>query len=116
MNLAVGMITFDCSDPDALGSWWSQAVDGTVTPVAPGEFVMVSREAGPRLGFQRVDEPTSGKNRVHVDFTAPDVDAEVARLVALGATERDRHDMGGGFRWVVLTDPAGNAFCVGAGG
>ena len=35
--------------------------------------------------------------------------------VASGATETGRHDMGGGFRWVVLADPAGNAFCVAAG-
>jgi predicted enzyme related to lactoylglutathione lyase len=112
MSLHVAMITIDCSDPDGLAQWWSEAVDGTVTPVAPGEFVVVAAEGNPRLGFQRVDEPTPGKNRVHVDFTTPDVDAEVARLTAHGATETGRHDMGGGFRWVVLADPAGNAFCV----
>src|ERR1700712_3528911 len=64
MSLSVEMITFDCSDPDALGSWWSEAVGGTVNAVAPGEFVVVLREVGPRLGFQRVDKPTPGKNRV----------------------------------------------------
>ena len=68
----------------------------------------------PRLGFQRVDDPTPGKNRVHLDFSAADLDAEVARLVDLGATETARHGVGGGFRWVVLADPDGNAFCVAA--
>jgi predicted enzyme related to lactoylglutathione lyase len=49
-----------------------------------------------------------------VDFAAADVDAEVARLIDLGATENSRHSIDGGFRWVVLADPDGNAFCVGA--
>jgi predicted enzyme related to lactoylglutathione lyase len=47
-----------------------------------------------------------------VDFSAADVDAEVARLVAAGATETGRHAFGDNFGWVVLADPAGNAFCV----
>ncbi|MET0900145.1 MAG: VOC family protein [Mycobacterium sp.] len=115
-SLTVEMITFDSADPDRLAAWWAQAVDGTVNAVAPGEFVLVVRPAGPRLGFQRVDEPTPGKNRVHLDFTAPDLDREVERLVSLGAVETGRQDMGGGFRWVVFADPDGNAFCVGTGG
>jgi predicted enzyme related to lactoylglutathione lyase len=45
--------------------------------------------------------------RVHLDVHTDDVDAEVARLSGLGATEVARH---GG--WVVLSDPAGMAFCV----
>jgi predicted enzyme related to lactoylglutathione lyase len=114
MSLSVAMITFDCADPDTLAAWWARAVDGTVSAVMPGEFVVVSGE-GSRLGFQRVADPTPGKNRVHVDFTAADVDAEVSRLVALGASETGRHDFGADFRWVVLADPAGNAFCVAAG-
>ena len=116
MTLAVEMITFDCADPDRLADWWAEAVDGSVSPLAPGEFVVVSRAEGPRLGFQRVDDPTPGKNRVHVDFSAADLEQEVNRLVTLGATETGRHEMGSEFRWVVMADPDGNAFCVGAGG
>jgi predicted enzyme related to lactoylglutathione lyase len=112
MTLAVEMITFDCAEPNGLADWWSKAVGGTVNALAPGEFVVLSRAEAPHLGFQRVDDPTPGKNRVHVDFTSPDVDAEVSRLVAAGATEVGRHSFGDDFRWVVLADPAGNAFCV----
>ncbi|MCV7171780.1 VOC family protein [Mycobacterium manitobense] len=115
MALAVEMITFDCDDPDGLAQWWAQAVDGEVTPFAPGEFVVVIRPDGPRLGFQRVPDPTPGKNRVHLDFTAGDMEAEVARLVGLGATETGRNNFGDEFRWVTLADPAGNAFCVAEG-
>ncbi len=49
---------------------------------------------------------------MHLDFSAADVDGEVARLTAAGATEVDRHSIGDNFRWVVMTDPGGNAFCV----
>lgn len=114
MTLSLEMITVDTADPQRLADWWAHAVDGTVNVVAPGEFVVVTRADGPRLGFQRVDDPTPGKNRVHVDFAADDLEAEVARLVALGATETGRHEFGSDFQWVVLADPDGNAFCVAA--
>jgi predicted enzyme related to lactoylglutathione lyase len=112
MSLDIEMITFDCTDPDTLATWWAGAVGGEVNAVAPGEFVMVARPKGPTLGFQRVPDPTPGKNRVHLDFHAADREAEVARLVAAGATETARNNFGPEFEWVVLSDPEGNAFCV----
>lgn len=115
MTLAIEMITFDCADPDRLAEWWAGAVGGEVSPLAAGEFAMVLCPDGPRLGFQHVDDPTPGKNRVHVDFRTSDVDAEVERLTELGATETGRHSFGDEFSWVVLADPDGNAFCVGIG-
>ena len=50
-----------------------------------------------------------------MDFHAADKEAEVARLVAAGATELGRNSFGPEFDWVVLADPAGNAFCVAGG-
>ena len=112
MTLKVQMITFDCAEPAELAQWWADQFDGTTRELIPGEFVAVARADGPTLGFQKVPDPTPGKNRVHLDFHAADVDAEVARLVAAGAKETGRHSVGDKFRWVVLQDPAGNAFCV----
>jgi predicted enzyme related to lactoylglutathione lyase len=112
MALKVENITIDSTDPDTLASWWAQAVGGEVNAVAPGEFVIVARPDGPGMAFQRVDDPTHGKNRVHVDFSAADLEAEVKRLIDLGAAETGRHSFGEEFRWVVLADPDGNAFCV----
>lgn len=112
MALTVEMVTFDCTDPDSLAQWWSQAVGGDVNAYVPGEFVMVLQPDGPRLGFQKVPDPTPGKNRVHLDLAAADVEAEVGRLVTLGASETGRHSFGEGFSWVVLADPEGNAFCI----
>lgn len=115
MSLSLEMVTFDCSDPDILAQWWLDAAGGELNAVAPGEFVMVSREGGPTLGFQKVPDPTPGKNKVHLDFNAADKEAEVARLVAAGATEIGRNSFGPEFDWVTLTDPEGNAFCVAGG-
>ena len=53
----------------------------------------------------------SAKNRVHFDFHAADREAEIARLVGLGATRHDTHHEFG-VEWTVLTDPEGNEFCV----
>ncbi|MGH3542806.1 MAG: VOC family protein [Mycobacterium sp.] len=112
MALKVEMVTFDCSDPTKLAGWWAEQFDGTTQELIPGEFIAVTRSDGPRLAFQKVPDPTPGKNRVHLDFSAADVDAEVSRLAAAGATEVDRHKFGDSFRWVVMADPAGNLFCV----
>ena len=116
MSLDIVMVTFDCSDPDALAAWWAEAVGGEVNAVAPGEFVMVASSKGPQLGFQKVPDPTPGKNKLHLDFhTAGEKEAEVARLVGLGAIETGRNSFGPEFQWVVLADPEGNAFCVAGG-
>jgi predicted enzyme related to lactoylglutathione lyase len=113
MALDVVNITFDSTDPDKLAEWWARAVDGTVNALAPGFFVTVSRPGGgPGLAFQKVGDPTPGKNRVHIDFTSADMEAEVKRLVDLGATEAGRGEAGPDFQWVVMADPDGNAFCV----
>jgi predicted enzyme related to lactoylglutathione lyase len=114
MTLRLEMITVDCTSPRRLAAWWAEAVSGDVVELPGVDFVMVARENWPALGFQRVDAPTPGKNRLHLDLMTDDLDAEVQRLIGLGATETGRHSVDGGFRWVVLADPDGNAFCVAA--
>ena len=53
------------------------------------------------------------KNRIHFDFTPDDQEAEVDRVLRLGAR---RVDIGQGDEsWVVLADPEGNEFCILAG-
>ncbi|MFD0316657.1 VOC family protein [Streptomyces flavalbus] len=68
---------------------------------------------GRRLLFQRVPEPKTGKNRLHLDLH-PGGDRradEVARLRGLGASVlREVKEAGG--EWVVMRDPEGNEFCV----
>src|SRR5919205_1171291 len=115
MALKTENITFDSTDPERLADWWARALDGQVNAAAAPFFIIVSRSEGPGLAFQKVDDPTPGKNRVHIDFSAADMEAEVKRLVDLGATETGRGEAGPEFQWVVLADPDGNAFCVAGG-
>jgi hypothetical protein len=67
----------------------------------------------PTLLFQPVPDPTPGKRRLHLDLNATDrdQDAELARLLALGATRADV-GQGGEESWHVLADPEGNEFCL----
>ncbi|MBW0019903.1 MAG: VOC family protein [Mycobacterium sp.] len=112
MSLKVEMVTFDCADPAKLAGWWAEQFGGEAQEMIPGEFFAVMRPDGPRLGFQKVPDPTPGKNRVHLDFGAEDVDTEVSRLTTAGASEVGRNQFSENFRWVVLADPEGNVFCI----
>lgn len=112
MTLTLGMITFDSANPGPLAAWWAEQTGGQIEQENDGWFYMVGVPgAAHKLAFQKVSDPTPGKNRVHLDLTSEDLDAEVARLTAAGAQEYERHNMDG-FRWVTLTDPDGNRFCV----
>ena len=112
MALKVEMVTFDCGEPAQLAGWWAEQFGGSTQEMIPGEFVVAALPEGPKLGFQKVPDPTPGKNRVHLDFSTGDVDAEVARLKAAGATEKGGRRISDNFRWIVLADPDGNVFCV----
>lgn len=111
MRLDPQMITVDTTDPLRLGRWWAEQTDGEVVAENDGWFVVVALASGLHLGFQRVDDPTPGKNRMHLDLVAPDVETAVAALVDAGATNLGPHEIQG-HRWVTLADPDGNVFCV----
>ncbi|MBM7279193.1 VOC family protein [Gordonia rubripertincta] len=112
MSLAVGMITVDTLQPMPLAKWWAEALGGRIVQENDGFFVVLSLgEGAPLLAFQQVDDPTPGKNRIHLDLTTDDREAEVERLVAAGATKIADREMPG-FGWVTLADPDGNQFCV----
>ncbi|MBM4511894.1 hypothetical protein GS425_19395 [Rhodococcus hoagii] len=80
-----------------------------------GERRLVLHGRNPRLepetGLPEGGRPHPGKNRQHMDLGSGDLDAEVERVLAAGATEVHRENMDG-FRWVTFADPQGNQFCV----
>ena len=108
-NLTIRQITFDCHDPSKLAGFWSAAT-GCEIAADYGDFVMV--DSTPTLGFQRVKDPTRGKNRMHIDVGGVEREALVERLKGLGAAELDTHEAPG-LVWTVMQDPEGNEFCVG---
>ncbi|GAA3351545.1 VOC family protein [Amorphoplanes nipponensis] len=109
-------VSFDCADPYALALFWGEVVGHPVHPeCAPGDAeVIIEPPGGPRLFFQAVPEPKQAKNRVHVCLEPGDRDrdAEVDRLLGLGASLLADHRTPAGDGWAVLLDPAGNEFCV----
>lgn len=114
---AVGAV-LDCADPNRLADFWQAAVGFEVRTGNGEPYVTLSsapiRRPLNHLTFQKVPEPKSVKNRLHLDLYSRDVDADVARLVALGATEVDRlvDEGSGGVIFATLTDPEGNELCV----
>jgi predicted enzyme related to lactoylglutathione lyase len=110
--LAIANVTFDCADATELARFWSAAMDCPVDDGANEYFATIgSAGSGPTLMFLKVDEPKTAKNRCHLDLTAQDREAELKRLLDLGATHVAEHDEYG-HRWTVLRDPSGNEFCV----
>jgi len=111
MTLEWEQVVVDAADPLALGRWWAEALGWVVVNDAADEYeIRPEKDRLPGLLFVPVPEGKTVKNRLHLDFRPDDRDAEVARLLALGA----RHaDVGQGEQtWVVLADPEGNEFCV----
>lgn len=114
--IRLGMITIDTAEPRHLAQWWAERLSGEIVHDAEGWFCIVRAPEVPvALGFQRVDEPTPGKNRVHLDLDRSadiDRDAMVADWVAAGATHLGKRGEDS-FSWDTFTDPEGNEFCIG---
>jgi hypothetical protein len=134
-------VTIDSTAPHELADWWAEALGWQVEPqdeafiarmVESGAAseqdtvrhrgalvwrtgaALRSPDPGrPRVLFQAVPEPKTVKNRVHLDVRvgAERREAEVTRLIGLGATELWRQSQGP-YEWVTLADPQGNEFCV----
>ncbi|WP_031480309.1 VOC family protein [Streptomyces bicolor] len=111
MALEWEQVNVDAADPVALGRWWAEALGWVVVNDSAEEYeIRPEKDRLPGLLFAPVPEGKTIKNRLHLDFRPDDQDAEVSRLLALGARPAD---IGQGDQpWVVLVDPEGNEFCV----
>lgn len=89
-DFTIRQITFDCHDPSKLAEFWSAAT-GCEIAANYGDFVMV--DSTPALGFQRVENPTPGKTRMHIDGGGADRETLVERLKgwALSNSTPTRH-------------------------
>ncbi|MEQ7124044.1 VOC family protein [Actinopolymorpha sp. B11F2] len=108
------VVTLDCKDPGALARFWQAALSPMgYRPAfdAPPYLSLVS-DGGPTLLLQEVPEPKSTKNRMHLDVGVEHLEAEVDRIVGLGARKVETDLTEHGYRWAVLADPEGNEFCV----
>ena len=130
-------LVVDCADPERLAGFWCEVLgyevlaaadadadsveelDGSVEIGPPGQAASGGKGGignVPTLLFQPVPDPTPGKRRLHLDLNATDRDqeAELTRLLALGAIPTDVGQTGSE-SWRVLADPEGNEFCLLAG-
>jgi len=117
-------VTVDCVDPYRVATFWSQVFGAPIdADSAPGDTEVLvdlagspggGRGGGVRMLFQRVPEPRTVKNRVHLDVEPIDRtrDEEVVRLVSLGAELIADQRTPDGRGWAVLADVEGNEFCV----
>jgi hypothetical protein len=109
-KLSVSTLVIDCKGTDLVAAtrFWSAALGRGVKKGEPDseKYVELDTPDGePRLLLQHV----AHESRIHLDVDVPraDVEAEVARLVGLGAREVERIE-----DWVVLEAPTGHRFCV----
>jgi predicted enzyme related to lactoylglutathione lyase len=113
-------LVIDCSDLDRSARFWSGVLGYPAGPASPGpantgSYRSLQPESG--VGFdvllQRVPEVKRGKNRLHLDLRTPDLEAEVSRVLELGATLLTRQPIAeDGWLWHIMADPDGNEFCV----
>jgi catechol 2,3-dioxygenase-like lactoylglutathione lyase family enzyme len=118
MACRLSELVLGCRDPEMLARFWCEVLDYVVL----GHEDDGSVEIGPRSGFGGLqptiilslrDEPEPGKSRLHIDVNATDrdQDAELERLLSLGARTADIGQTGRE-HWHVLADPEGNEFCL----
>jgi hypothetical protein len=120
-------VVIDCAHPASLARFWVEVLDGyAVAPYDDAELArlramgiespeddpgVIVEGPGPRLYFQKVPEAKVAKNRMHLDLWSEDRDAEVARLLALGATLLE-HQPPPDDDLIALADPEGNELCL----
>ena len=140
--MKIANITFDCADPARLARFWAAVMGYEAWVDYPADMRQELLDAGlddddlkgravaqppegegPRMFFQRVPEPKTAKNRMHLDLfaapgrraTAEEVRAEAQRIEELGATRVHEHEgMWGPWpeHHIIMEDPEGNVFCV----
>jgi hypothetical protein len=117
----------DATDPHAIAAFWALALGYVTEPGyddPDGASIVDPDAAGPAIGFLRVPEGKTAKNRMHIDLRvagAPPWDpaererlirARVEQLLAAGATRVREESYGADLGHVVMLDPEGNEFCV----
>lgn len=119
MSNSLLAVTVDCADARAVAEFWAAATGRRIAEQEsrPEHVVLLPRDgtAGePRLTFNRVPEPKTVKNRVHLDLTTGTFDAEAERLLGLGARKLADHETSTA-RWTTFADVEGNEFDLVAG-
>ncbi|MDG6108464.1 VOC family protein [Dactylosporangium aurantiacum] len=117
----------DAADPHALAAFWAAALGYVPEPgydEPDGASIVDPDGRGPAIGFLRVPEGKTAKNRMHIDIRVAGeppwnlpqrarlIRSRAAELVAAGATLVGEESYGDQLGHIVMRDPEGNEFCV----
>ena len=110
--LDIGSIVWGVRDIPTAVEFWAEALNYRLKREPDVDWAMLVPEhgPGPQLSLKLVE--STAPHRHHLDLFADDQQAEVERLIGLGATPVPEWDYEPGADYVVLHDPDGNAFCV----
>jgi predicted enzyme related to lactoylglutathione lyase len=108
--LSTFMIDVPSDVVDDTVAFWSAALGATHTPTRMPQYHILDEAAPPNRVV--VQDAGMGSARIHFDIHTDDLEAEVARLEALGATVVDRQWVDHPGSWIIMRDPAGLEFCV----
>jgi len=100
-----------CLDPDRVARFWSALLGREPGPSEDGWVYLGERDdPQPRLVFQPVPEPRTGKVRIHLDVSVDDIGQASAEVIDLGGRfTGERHDYDQGVV-VVMADPEDHEF------
>jgi predicted enzyme related to lactoylglutathione lyase len=109
----VSFTTIDATDPDRLAAFWCEVLGTEVEETSDdGRFVFLGEANGYVLSFQRVPEPKSVKNRMHLDIRVEELRTATDAVLGLGGTWDENERTLDDARWRTLNDPEGNEFDI----
>jgi catechol 2,3-dioxygenase-like lactoylglutathione lyase family enzyme len=111
MGIRLGSTVVNCADLETMTDFWSAALGLEPGRREPGDDFRVLRGERVNLSLQVAQTPVTARDQMHLDLYSDDVEAQVERLVGLGAV-RVRSVAEPDDTYVVLLDPEGNEFCV----
>ena len=111
MTIRLGSTVINCADIETMTRFWTQALGLTASSSAPDDGFRVLRGGRVNLSLQVAGTPVSARDQMHLDLYADDQEAQVKRLIGLGASYVRHHDDPED-DFVVMADPEGNPFCI----
>ena len=89
MTNSLFAVAIDCADAHALAGFWADVLRREIAGGSTSEHAVLlpgeGDTGGPRITFNKVPEPKTVKNRVHLDLISDTFDAETERLLSMGA-------------------------------
>jgi predicted enzyme related to lactoylglutathione lyase len=111
--LRLASVTFAAQDPAALAGFWAEVLDGYSAEAAGESWRAAGGDVA--LLFKRMEKSPTLELPIHLDVNVPDREAELERLLGIGAklVETKSHRIADFEEiWTVMRDPEGNGFCI----